>query len=67
MPIPFDRFRLLNDTENPKPIRFRNESDKPVQVRPTEEAPPQVIDPGQEMELPQSEAGECIIEVPDGT
>lgn len=62
MPISFDRFRLLNDTRGP--IRFRNESPKTVEVKGAEEDPPVLVPPGQEVELPTSETGETIIDVP---
>jgi hypothetical protein len=63
MPSHFDRFRLLN---NPgvEPPRFRNESEKPIQVKATEEDPVTEIPPGQEMVLPVSESGETIIDIP---
>jgi hypothetical protein len=58
MPIPFDRFRLLNGS------RFRNESTKAVYARASEEDPPIEIPPGAEADLPVSPEGETILEVP---
>jgi len=58
MPIPFDRFRLLNGGR-----RFRNESDKVVYVKAEEPDEPLGISPGAEVDLPMSPEGETIIEV----
>lgn len=57
MPMHFDRFRLLNDGH------FRNESSKVVYVRAYEDDPPIEVQPGIEVELPQTSAGETLIEV----
>ena len=61
MPVPFDRFRFLNDGDNP---RFRNESDKVVYLTPGDGAePPIAVLPGQERPLPVSPEGETVIEI----
>jgi len=57
MPIHFDRFRLLNGS------RLRNEGERVIWVRATEEDPQQPVNPGEEVHLPISSEGETIIEV----
>jgi hypothetical protein len=50
MPIPFDRFRYLNDTK--KPVKVRNYSDfVPVEVE-VDGGPVEVVPPQQEQQLP---------------
>jgi len=58
MPMHFDRFRLLNNGR-----KLRNESEHPVFVQ-AEDASPQIpVAPGEEVHLPYSYEGGCIIEI----
>jgi hypothetical protein len=57
MPIPFDKFRLLNGS------RIRNESTKTMYIRAEEPDPPAALLPGEEAVLPVSPVGETIIEI----
>lgn len=59
MPVPFDRFRLLNDG------RIRNESPKFMYLRAKEDDEPDVVPPGMEAVLPISPDGETIVDVAD--
>lgn len=60
MPSHFDRFRLLNDGGH---RRIRNESFKSIYVRAEEGDEPIVVPPGEELPLPESPAGETILDV----
>jgi hypothetical protein len=64
MPSHFDRFRLLNMGGEK---RLRNEGDKDIYVRAVEEDEPFIIHPGMEATLPESPAGETILDVLDDT
>jgi len=61
MPIPFDRFRLLNEPTK----RLRNESRYMGHVKVDEEDPGIELAPGQEVELPPSPEVILDIEIPE--